>query len=87
VVGYFGDRRHYGFTVEGSLDGVTWEMLADRRDNTEPSTKAGYECKFEPRPIRHLRVTMASNSANTGRCLVEVMAYGKPAGEPQESRR
>jgi hypothetical protein len=26
---------------------------------------------------RYLRVTMTSNSANTGRCLVEVMAYGK----------
>lgn len=75
VVGYFGDRRCYGFTVEGSVDGATWEVLADRRENQEPATAAGHTCAFEPRPIRHLRVTLTANSANTGRHLVEVMAF------------
>ena len=77
VVGYYGDNRHYGFTVEGSLDGKTWEMLADRRDNNEPSTQAGYTCLFNPVEVRYLRVTMTGNSANTGRHLVEVMAFEK----------
>jgi alpha-N-acetylglucosaminidase len=77
VVSYYGDQRHYGFTIEGSQDGKQWDRLADRRDNTAPSTQAGYECKFNPVNIRHLRITMTSNSANTGRHLVEVMAYGK----------
>ena len=58
VVGYYGDNRHYGFTVEGSLDGKTWDMLADRRDNTEPSTKDGYTCEFKPVEVRYLRVTI-----------------------------
>jgi len=75
VVGYFGDVRHYGFLVEGSLDGETWELLADRRDNEEPSTAAGTTCTFAPRPVRYLRVTQTHNSANTGRHLVEVMAF------------
>ena len=75
VVSYYGDQRHYGFTIEGSLDGKAWILLADRRDNTGPSTKAGYECKFKPVQIRHLRITMTANSANSGRHLVEVMAY------------
>lgn len=77
VVGYYGDKRHYGFTVEGSLDGQKWILLADRRDNTEPSTQAGYTCRFGPQTVRYLRVAMTANSANTGRHLVEVMAFEK----------
>lgn len=77
VVGFFADKRSYGFTVEGSLDGNQWTMLADRRNNKALSTNKGYECKFKPREIQFLRVTMAANSANTGRHLVEVMAFKK----------
>jgi hypothetical protein len=75
VVGFYGDKRYYGFTVETSLDGEKWDMVADRRDNKELSTREGYACRFDPRPVRYIRVTQTSNSANTGRHLVEVMAY------------
>ena len=75
VVCYYGDRRHYGFTVETSLDARTWDRAADRRDNKAPSTAKGYPCRFPPRPVRYIRVTQAHNSANTGRHLVEVMVY------------
>ena len=61
--------------LEGSLDGANWTLLADRRDNKEPSTRAGLACAFPPRTVRYLRVTVTSNSANTGRHLVEVMAF------------
>lgn len=77
VVGYFGDKRHYGFTTELSSDGETWTCVADLRDNRQPATKEGYVCRFEPVKTRYLRVTMTGNSANTGRHLVEVMAYEK----------
>jgi hypothetical protein len=75
VIGYFGDRRYYGFTVETSLDGKAWDLVADRRDNKAPSTAKGYSCRFEPREVRYIRVAQTHNSANTGRHLVEVMAY------------
>ncbi len=75
VVCFYGDRRHYGFTVETSLDGRNWKMVADRRDNTALSTAEGYICEFEPEETRYIRVTQTSNSANTGRHLVEVMAF------------
>ncbi len=75
VVGYYGDARHYGFLLETSLDGEGWEIAADLRKNTEPSTASGYTCVFPPRGTRFIRVTQTSNSANTGRHLVEVMAY------------
>lgn len=75
VVGFYGDERHYGFTVETSVDGARWEMVADERGNTRPSTPDGYTCRFAPRPARFIRVTQTHNSANIGRHLVEVMAY------------
>ena len=75
VVGFYGDNRHYGFAVDLSSDGQTWTRVADRRDNQEPATKEGYTCRFDPVKARYLRITMTSNSANTGRHLVEVMAY------------
>ena len=77
VIGYYGDERHYGFTVEASLDGRQWETVADRRDNRERSTRDGYTCTFAPREVRYLRVRQTRNSANTGRHLVEVLAFEK----------
>lgn len=75
VVGFYGDPRRYGFTVETSLDARTWTRVADRRANQEPATQDGYTCRFEPLKARYLRVTLTGNSANTGRHLVEVLAY------------
>ena len=75
VVGYYGNERHYGFLVETSLDGENWDIASDRRDNKHPATREGYVCEFEPRKTRFLRVTQTHNSANSGRHLVEVMAF------------
>jgi len=75
VVGYYGDKRYYGFTVETSADGKKWDMVADQRDNKKPSTRVGCTCRFRPRQARYIRVTQTYNSANSGRHLVEVMAY------------
>ncbi|MCB1126269.1 MAG: discoidin domain-containing protein, partial [Verrucomicrobiae bacterium] len=77
VVCYYGDNRSYGFTVETSLTGDDWDLVADRGENRAPSTKAGYTCRFGPRPVRYIRVTQTGNSANTGRHLVEVMAFAE----------
>ena len=75
IVGYYGDKRHYGFTVKTSLDGEQWSTVVDLRNNEAPSTAKGYTCRFESRKVRHIRVTQTHNSANPGRHLVEVMAF------------
>ncbi len=77
VIAYYGDDRHYGFTVETSTDGKAWDMAADRRDNTLESTRRGYECRFAARNCRYIRINETSNSANTGRHLVEVEAHAQ----------
>ena len=68
------DTDHVYF-VETSTDGRTWDMVADKRNNKAASTNRGHTCLFEKRETRYIRVTQTSNSANTGRHLVEVMAY------------
>ena len=75
VVLYYGDERDYAFTVETSLDGAAWNMAADFREDPRRATREGTTCRFEPRSVRFIRVTVTDNSANTGRHLVEVMAY------------
>ena len=40
-------------------------------------TPEGYLCTFSPRKIRYLRIRQTYNSANTGRHLVEVLAFEK----------
>jgi len=75
VVGYYGDKRHYGFMIETSLDGKAWEMVADQRENKKPATRNGHTCRFKPHLVRYIRITQTHNSANTGRHLVEVMAF------------
>ncbi len=77
VVPFYNDKRIWGFYIESSIDGKAWTLFADMRDNKEPSTKEGFKFQFQSMQARYLRVTMTSNSANTGRCLVEVMAYGR----------
>ncbi|MCP4638799.1 MAG: hypothetical protein GY851_00125, partial [bacterium] len=72
---YYGDSRRYEFYIETSLDGETWDMAADYRDDPQPSRREGVVATFEPRRARYLRVTVTHNSANTGRHLVEVLAY------------
>ena len=75
VVGFYGDSRYYGFKVEMSVNGRDWDLVVNRMDNMDLSTKEGYTCRFKPRPTRYIRVTQTHNSANTGRHLVEVMAF------------
>ena len=74
---YYGDERDYGFFVETSLDAETWDLVADYREDLQRSTRDGITCRFTPRQVRFIRVTVTHNSANTGRHLVEVMAYAE----------
>ncbi len=77
VVFYYGDVRSYAFVVEVSTDGAAWDTVADYRDNPQRATRNGVTCTFAARPARYVRVTVTSNTENTGRHLVEVMAFAQ----------
>ncbi|MBN2451042.1 MAG: discoidin domain-containing protein, partial [Lentisphaeria bacterium] len=75
VVNYWDGKRFYQYTVELSGDGTAWTRVADWSHNTAPATGEGILHRFEPRPARHVRVTMLRNSANPGMHVVEVQAF------------
>jgi alpha-N-acetylglucosaminidase len=75
LIFYYGDERDYEFFIETSRDGESWDLAADYRGNPQRTRPEGVAASFAPRTARHLRVTITHNSANTGRHLVEVLAY------------
>lgn len=80
VVPYWPDGRVYGFKVEGSADGETWETLADLTDNTIASGPDGFVLDFAPTRCRYVRTTFTRNSANAAGHLVEIEGYAAPQG-------
>ncbi len=77
VFPYWDGRRYYRYTVEVSLDGKCWKMVADKSQNTVPASSSGDEHKLTPTTARYVRVNMLSNSANEGVHLVELRVWGK----------
>ncbi len=76
VVPYFDGPRYYQYTVEGSIDGETWQTLVDQSDNTRLVPSDG-QCVagIPPTAVRFLRVNMLKHSIDREVHLVEVMAF------------
>ncbi|MCY2924710.1 MAG: chitobiase/beta-hexosaminidase C-terminal domain-containing protein, partial [Planctomycetota bacterium] len=72
---FWGEGRYYQYTIEGSIDGKTWQTLADGSKNTRAADENGYKHTFRPMPVRYIRVNMLKNSGNMGVHIVEVRAY------------
>lgn len=72
---FWGEGRYYQYTIEGSLDGKTWLILADGSKNARAADENGHKHTFGPMPVRYIRVNMLKNSANMGVHIVEVRAY------------
>ena len=67
--------RVHRYTVESSVDGAVWTLLADASE--------GEHCGWEDWPaggsaMRYLRFTALSNSANSVVCVAEWEVYGSP---------
>ncbi|MGC9316801.1 MAG: glycoside hydrolase domain-containing protein [Armatimonadota bacterium] len=90
---YWGDGRYYQYFIEGSLDGESWEVLADNRGNTAPAGPGGERFTFQTAEPRYVRVTFTHNSvSNTaGGHIVEIEGYALPdemlARELEHQRR
>jgi len=66
------DGRTYTYTVEVSPDGQNWEMLEDR---SQKPSGAWQNIKFDGRPVKSVRVTGLSNTANESFHIIEFEAY------------
>lgn len=75
VFPYWDGRRYYQYTVEVSTDGNHWKSVADRSDNTIPSSSDGDTIKLTDCNARYLRVNMLKCSANEGVHIVEIEAW------------
>lgn len=75
VFPYWDGVRYYQYTVESSVDGKTWAMIADRSANSTPASASGDEIKIAPRPLRYVKVNMLKGSANDSVHLVELHVW------------
>jgi len=74
---FWDNRRYYQYVVEGSLDGLNWSVLGDRRENTTPQSESGETVSFPTTKLKFVRTTFTKNSAgnSTGGHIVEIEGY------------
>ena len=67
--------RVHRYKIESSLDGASWTLLAD----ASADDRCGWDdWAIEGSPMRYLRFTGLSNSANHAVCIAEWEVYGAP---------
>ncbi|MEY3773753.1 MAG: hypothetical protein RLZZ129_533 [Verrucomicrobiota bacterium] len=74
-----GGRTHQ-FVIEGSDDGINWQILVDRNENKIPATlRAEKFVLSEPVTVKALRLTVTGSSKpEDGLTLLEVDAFAQP---------
>lgn len=75
VFPFWDGRRYYQYTIEVSVDGATWSIVADQASNTKPASDQGDEARFAARDVRYVRVNMLRGSANEAVHLVELRVW------------
>jgi hypothetical protein len=56
IVAFYAAGSALQYRVQVSADGVNWEEVVDASANTTGATAAGYVHRFNPRPVRYVRV-------------------------------
>ncbi|MBT7299689.1 MAG: DUF1080 domain-containing protein, partial [Victivallales bacterium] len=89
IIFYNDGRRYFQYTIDASLDGKAWTVVADNTKNTKPATKAGLTHKFaKPLKARYVRLSIKKNSVNEAVHVVEVEVYSDdPAAEKLSARQ
>ncbi len=82
---FWDNRRVYQYVIEGSLDGATWTVLGDKRQNSVPQSDAGETFLFPTAKVKYVRTTFTSSSAGkvTGGHIVEIEGYNLPAAQAE----
>jgi hypothetical protein len=71
--------RFYRYVLETSLDGKTYEVVADR---SKGEWRSWQTLKLAPRIVKYIRLKGLHNSANRGFHVVELEAYCMPPATP-----
>ncbi|MCQ2394901.1 MAG: discoidin domain-containing protein [Kiritimatiellae bacterium] len=82
LVPYWKDGRAYGFKIEGSTDGQTWQLLVDKTTNRTCAKEKGFALDFAPANVRYVRTTMTHNTSSnvSGAHIVEIEGYAEARG-------
>ena len=75
--------RYYRYQIETSVDGNTFNMLAD---HSKGQYRSWQTISFAPRPVKAIRVKGLYNSANGGFHVVELEAYCIPPEQPAKAK-
>ncbi len=75
VVFYWDGTRAYQYTVEGSTDGQTWNVLADNAANTKPATEKGVTHRFPATKAKWVRLNILKNSVNEAVHVAELQVF------------
>ena len=78
-----GDARFYRYAVDTSLDGKTYQLVADRSAGQWRSWQTH---SFPPRPVKTIRLRGLYDSSNSQFHAVELEAYCAPPPEPAKPR-
>lgn len=72
--------KSFQYVIEGSVDGIAWRPLVDRRDHDGPESLRGEAWVLpEPVQVRALRLTVTGSSKpEDGVQLLEIDAYARP---------
>ena len=60
---FWDGSRSYGYLIEGSLDGETWQTLVDQQEHTRPATSAGRTFQFDATEVKFVRITIQGRNA------------------------
>ena len=69
------NNEYYQYTIEVSLDGKTWTLVADMSRNETFATSMGSLHRFKPAAARYVRLTTLNKNVASGLHLVEIRVF------------
>lgn len=80
VIPYYGGTRYYHYEVYASADGISYDKVGEKTDNTA-ETSAGKSFSIDGTVYRYVKVRLTYNSANPSVHINELRVYGTEAAD------
>lgn len=87
VITYYGGSRYYHYDVYASADGVTYDVVGEKHDDSQ-SVAAGNTFTLDGETVyRYVKVNMTYNSANPSVHINELSVYGTEVADYEAPER
>jgi hypothetical protein len=74
IIAWEQDRPGYRYRLEGSADGVTWQVLSDQTANVFPG--GTHRIELTARGIRHLRINTTALPDGSWASIRDLRVFG-----------